>query len=157
MAGTIDVATAYKTHGHVVLRRARRILGTDEAEEVLQEVFVALAEHPRQYQGRSALVTYLYSATTHACLNRLRNKKTRAALLDQKVAPEGEPTTDALGETLAIVRDLLARLPEDLARAAVYYYVDEMTHHEIAEIMGCSRRHVGNLVERFHRAVEEAP
>jgi RNA polymerase sigma factor (sigma-70 family) len=157
MPGTIDVTAAYKTHGNVVLRRARQILGTDDAEEVLQEVFIALAEDPDQFRGQSSLVSYLYSATTHACLNRIRNKKTRAALLTEKVAPSEEPRTDAGGETLAIVRDLLERVPDDLARVAVYYYVDEMTHDEIAEIMGCSKRQVGNLVERFHRAVEELP
>ncbi len=155
MSEPIDVTAAYKTHGNVVLRRARQILGNDDAEEVLQEVFIALAERPMQYEGRSSLVTYLYSATTHACLSRIRNRKRRQALLDVKVAPDTSHNSVARGETLVIVRDLLARVPEDLAQAAIYYYVDEMTHDEIAAMMGCSRRHVGNLVERFHRAVEE--
>jgi DNA-directed RNA polymerase specialized sigma24 family protein len=40
-------------------------------------------------------------------------------------------------------------MPEPLALVAVYYYVDELSHAEIARIMGCSSRHVGNLLERL--------
>jgi DNA-directed RNA polymerase specialized sigma24 family protein len=45
-------------------------------------------------------------------------------------------------------RRLLARLPLELAEVVVYYYVDEMTHDEIAEQIGCSRRQIGNLLAR---------
>jgi RNA polymerase sigma-70 factor (ECF subfamily) len=44
-------------------------------------------------------------------------------------------------------------VPEELAQAAVYYYADEMTHEEIAEVLRCSRRHVGDLLERLHQEV----
>jgi RNA polymerase sigma-70 factor (ECF subfamily) len=40
-------------------------------------------------------------------------------------------------------------LPEPLGHVAVYYYLDELTHEEIAELLGCSRRHVGNLLVRL--------
>jgi DNA-binding transcriptional regulator LsrR (DeoR family) len=36
----------------------------------------------------------------------------------------------------------------------VHYYFDQMTQAEIAEVMGCSRRHVGDLLERFRREME---
>jgi DNA-directed RNA polymerase specialized sigma24 family protein len=55
---------------------------------------------------------------------------------------------------------LLAELPDDLAQAAIHYYIDESTHEEIAMIMGCSRRHVGDLLARVKRwalAREERP
>ncbi len=99
------------------------------------------------------MTTWLYSATTHGCLNRLRNQRTRARLL------EGNPVADTDGgaphaESRAILRDVLARLPDELARAAVYYYADEMTHDEIATVLGCSRRHVGDLIARLHAQVD---
>lgn len=46
------------------------------------------------------------------------------------------------------MRDALAQLPDQEARAAVYFHLDGMTHTEIAELLGCSRRHVGDLLER---------
>jgi hypothetical protein len=65
-----------------VFRRARRLLGNDaDAHEVVQDLFVSLFERPEQFSQRSTLTTFLYSATTHACLNRIRNKKRRLQLL----------------------------------------------------------------------------
>src|SRR5262245_58452645 len=66
------VEQAYRAYGHSVLRRARQMLGDEqEARDVMQEVFVALLDRPLTFEGRSALGTYLYSATTHRCFNRL--------------------------------------------------------------------------------------
>ena len=41
------IAGLYRSHGHVVLRRARTLLGTEsDAREVLQEVFASLVRTP---------------------------------------------------------------------------------------------------------------
>src|SRR4051812_31435375 len=86
----LDLDDVYRRHGPAVLRRARRLLGDDaEAEEALQEVFVSLAARPEQFAGRSAMTTFLYSATTHLCLNRLRDQRRRRALLGQRAANGG--------------------------------------------------------------------
>lgn len=141
-----DVSALYATHGHVVLRRARQILNDEaEAQDVLQEVFMSFLNAPAQFAGSSSVTTFLYSASTNRCLNRLRDGKNRERLL------RGQATTEAIdarSEHLVQMRQLLARLPEELAEIVVYYHLDEMTHEEIADQLGCSRRQVGNLLER---------
>jgi RNA polymerase sigma factor (sigma-70 family) len=144
----------YRVHGPAVFRRARRILGRDaDAHEVLQDVFLSLFEHPEQYAGRSELTTFLYSVTTHACLNRIRNQKNRARLHKDQVEPairlETKTTLDT--EQRIILHHALQAMPEALGQAAVYYLVDGLTHQEIADIMQCSRRHVGDLLERVEK------
>jgi len=135
----LDVEAIYRGHGHAVLRRAQQILASeDEAAEVLQEVFADLIARPVAPDG-PAPSTLLDTATTNACLRRLRHRR-RETPLPAPSAP--------MPDTLAILRSVLARLPEDEARAAVYYHGDGMTHAEIAEVLGCSRRHVGNLLAR---------
>lgn len=137
-----------------MLRRARRILGNEaDAREVVQDVFEALLAHGASFRGESALTTWLYSATTNGCLNRIRNAKTRARLLDARNTPEVAASADA--ELTAIVRNLLSRVPPSLAAIATYYYADEMTQEEIACVLGCSRRHVGDLVDRLHACLRE--
>ena len=152
MSRQLDLERVYRDHAHLVLRRARRILGDEsEAREVLQEVFLSLLDRPEQYEARSSVVTFLYAMTTNASLNRLRNSRRRAALLDRQAAgPAGAAPPAAM---MCEAARLLARMPERLARVAVYYFIDEMTHEEIAEIIGVSRRQVGNLVQQ---AQEEA-
>jgi RNA polymerase sigma factor (sigma-70 family) len=157
MAKDEDIERAYREHGHLVLRRAEQILGDrDEAVDVMQELFTSLMNDPGQFAGRSRLTTWLYSATTHLCLNRIRDRKTRARILAHKVAPGLQGQSGPRAEHVAAVRELLARMPEDLARVTVYYYMDEMTHEEIAELVGCSRRQVGNLLERAHDFARKA-
>ncbi|AKV03314.1 RNA polymerase, sigma-24 subunit, ECF subfamily [Labilithrix luteola] len=144
------IEALYRKHGHAVLRRARRILGNEaDARDVLQDVFASMLDDGSSFRGESAITTWLYSATTHRCLNRIRNTKSRARIL-QRERPSGEVAAPENAENAAIVRDLLTRLPDNLAIAAIHYYVDEMTHDEIAKVLGCSRRHVGDLIERLH-------
>lgn len=84
----LDIEAAYRAHGHLVLRRARTLLGSDaEAQEVLQEVFMTLLDEPDAYGGRSSMTTWLYRVTTNMCLNRMRNARNRQRLLDEHVAP----------------------------------------------------------------------
>jgi RNA polymerase sigma factor (sigma-70 family) len=150
-----DIEAAYRSYGHSVLRRARRILGRDdEAQEVLQEVFASLLDAPEQFAGRSAVSSWLYGAATHRCLNRLRNQRTRRRLLDERVAPAMDQEQETSAESRGDLARLLAGLPDDQATAVIHYYIDEMSHAEIAELMGCSRRHVGNLLERSRSALE---
>lgn len=152
----MDIEELYRSYGHSVLRRARQILGSEEeAAEVLQELFTDLIARPSQFDGRSAPSTFLYAATTHACLSRLRNRRNRLRLIDEHVRPWTTDVDSRSAENASALRGVLALLTDDEARAAVYHYLDGMSHTEIAEVLGCSRRHVGNLLERAVRRLSE--
>jgi RNA polymerase sigma-70 factor (ECF subfamily) len=136
----------YRLHAPAAFRRARRMLGDEaDAHEVVQDVFVSLLQQPEQYAGRSSLATYLYSAVTHACLNRIRGRRTRERLSARAtLPPAGAEPIDA--ERRLVLHEVLREL---LAQVAIYYYVDELTHDEIGQIVGCSRRQVGKLLARL--------
>lgn len=144
------IEDAYRRHGAAVFRRAQQLLGSSaEAHEIVQEVFLGLFENPSQHAGRSSLTTFLYAATTHACLNRLRNHRNRERLLREhaEAGPLGLQHGTSPEEQL-ILRRALAEMPEELAQALVYHCVDGMSQEEIAGLLSCSRRHVGHLLER---------
>jgi RNA polymerase sigma-70 factor (ECF subfamily) len=149
------IAAVYTSHGAMAVRRARAILGDEEeARDIAHEVFVGLLTRPEQFGGRSALSTFIYAATTNLALRRLRDRNRRAQLRDLHVAPARRDARHGpVGENLAVLRDVLRRVPEDLATVAVHVYIDEMSHDEIADVIGCSRRTVGNLLVRFHEKV----
>ena len=152
----LEIEVIYRMYGHSVLRRARQILANDdEAEEVLQEIFVGLVARPGQFDGRSTPSTFLYAVTTHACLARLRDRKNRLRLIDEQVRPWTTDIDPRSADVAVMIRAELAQMPEDEARAVVYYHLDGMSHAEIAEMLGCSRRHVGNLLERIDRRIAE--
>lgn len=152
----LDVEALYRSYGHSVLRRARQILASeDEAAEVLQELFTGLVARPEQFDGRSAPSTFLYAATTHACLSRLRNVRNRRRLIDEQVRPWTSEVDPRSVEAASALRRVLALLTDDEARAAIYHYLDHMSHAEVAEMLGCSPRHVGDLLKRVSRRVSE--
>jgi RNA polymerase sigma-70 factor, ECF subfamily len=146
-AATID--RLYRSHGHVVLRRARLLLGNEaDAQEALQEVFASLLREPHKLRSAASAIPWLYRATTHLCLNQLRNRRTGARLLQEKVAAAVPAALGPKADALSELRSLLSRLPPDAAAAAVYHHLDGMTHAEVAGLLGCSRRQVGYLLER---------
>jgi len=144
-----DLENLYMTHGASVYRRALQLLGNPhDAEEAVQDVFAKVIESIDDFRGDSHVMSWLYRTTTNLCLNRLRNARRRTELVAQHLATAHAGQVPAQADRLSILRELLARMPEELASAAACYYVDEMTQSEIAQVLNCSRRHVGDLLER---------
>ena len=150
----VTLEELYRQHGHVVLRRARALLvEEEEARDIVQEVFLSLLARPGQFGGFSAITTWLYSVTTHACLARLRSRRTRERLLRERPAAMPPATSSVNGESVTLVRQLMVLLPEELAVVAIHYYLDEMTQQEIADQIGGSRRRVGDLLRQIQDVV----
>jgi RNA polymerase sigma factor (sigma-70 family) len=144
----------YRSHGHIVLRRARLLLGSEpDAQEALQEVFTSLLREPQKLRSAGSVVAWLYKATTHYCLNQLRNRRTGARLLEGAIAPATATDPGAGAEALFELRRILSQMPAQVAAAAVHHHLDGMTHAEVAELLGCSRRQVGYLLTRAQRSL----
>lgn len=133
----------YPRYGPALRRKCERLLGCSaEAEDVVQGLFLDLLQlPPERLQGLQ--LPYLYRAATHRCLNRLRSRRRRQALLHQHgdiLAAPGSPSA----EGQVISRDLLAeidrRLDRRSAEIVVYHYVDGMSQGEIADMLAVSRR-----------------
>lgn len=148
-ASAKEVGALFALHGPMVFRRAMRLMGRKEdAEEATQEVFVRVMRSIAQFDGRSSMSTWLYQITTNYCLNQLRDRSRRRELIEQNLLGEEELQQASLTDLL-LLRRLLAEADEKQACAAVYVYLDGMSHEEAAELLGVSKRTVGNLIERF--------
>jgi RNA polymerase sigma-70 factor (ECF subfamily) len=151
-----SIERLYRQYGSFVLRRARVLLGDEQAaKDALQEVFVKAIKAGEQFRGDSSPVTWLYRITTNHCLNSIRDGGRRRALLAEQGPPAEEHHRPAL-ELRLTMRDLLPRIPEDLREIAIYYFVDEMNQDEIASLLGLSRRTIGNRLEAFRAAAQAA-
>lgn len=127
---------------------------TDAARDVLHEIFTSLIERPEQLPVAGSLAAWFYVATTHACLNRLRDVRNRERLIDEK-GPMPSGASHASPYTVAELRRCLAQLTEAEAVATVSFHLGGMSHQQIAELLFCSRRHVGDLLERASARLEE--
>jgi RNA polymerase sigma factor (sigma-70 family) len=123
-----------------ILSKARRLLADeDAAQDVAQEVLLRVLATPEAFAFRQHPLSWLMRVTTNLCLNRLRDQARRNELLnfvDETALPS--PERDLL------VREALERIPQPLHQLAIYYFVEELTHAEIAIRLRVSPRTIGN-------------
>lgn len=155
-----EIEALYRQYGPLVRRRARTILGDDlEAQDAVQEVFVRVLLAMSEFRRQSQPSTWLYRITTNLCLNRIRDGRRRRDRLqrwaDADANPLPAPPSPA-PDVRAVLGNLLARVSDELAEIAVYYFVDEMDQAEIAKLLGVSRRTIGYRLERFDREAQDA-
>jgi RNA polymerase sigma-70 factor (ECF subfamily) len=127
----------------------------DDAEDLLQEVFLQAHRKLSGFRGDSALGTWLYRMTMNQCLDHLRGRQVRmnraTASLDEDQADE--PVAPAPIVPAAVSRVDLERAIESLppgARAAFLLHdVEGFEHREIAQILGISE---GTSKSQVHKA-----
>jgi RNA polymerase sigma-70 factor, ECF subfamily len=158
-ADSQQISLLFDQHGPRVYRRALRLLGNPaDAEEATQEIFIRALGAAQGFRQQSQMTTWLYQITTNYCLNLIRDRSRRAELHEEHVAPmvdDASRADPARPEDLVLIRGLLAAADERQAAAAVYVFVDGMSHEEAASVLGVSKRTVGNLLERFQAWASE--
>ena len=157
MSSGLDLDALYRSHRRMVRRRVLRFVDAQRAPELVQEVFERAVMHQDTFQGRSSPVSWLYQIATRVCLNHLRDTTRRHALLEHwGTPPWGRPSLGADAETACFTAEVWRALPEELLEIGAYHYVDGLTQQEIADMLGVSRRTVGNRLEQLRAAVAQA-
>ena len=151
-----DVGALYARYAPMVYRRCLRFFDPEEAEDAMHEVFVHVMQSIDSYRGESAMSTWLYSVATHQALKRMSKQSRRASLwrenLGELVAPRAQLSSQ---ESATMLAEIWSALPEELLELAMYRHGDGMSHEEIAEVTGMSRRTVGNRLDELHRRVQK--
>ena len=147
----------YRDHHRMVRRRIRRFVHGERADDLVQEVFERAVRHHVDFQGRSSHVTWLYQIATRTCLHHLRDSKRRTELLETWGAPAwSRPSVAADPETRAFLGEVWRLLDDDLLEIGTYHFIDGLTQAAIAEVLGVSRRTVGNRLSALRQQVEAA-
>jgi RNA polymerase sigma-70 factor (ECF subfamily) len=135
-----DVERLCDRYGPMVYRRCLRLLrDEDEAMDACQDVFVRLLERRASLDVRYPS-SLLYRIATNLCLNRIRDRRRRAASAEdatlERIA-SGEDRETATGARLLLER-LFGRQPESSRTIAVLHYLDGLTLVQVAEVVGLS-------------------
>jgi len=126
----------------------------EDASDLTQDVFVRAFKGLRNFKGDSALSTWLYRVGVNACLNRVAIKKADVAPLEaaQHVDANCEdPLEQVLRDERAVeVRQAIEKLPPKQRATLVLRIYQDLSHQEIAEILGST---VGAVKANFFHAL----
>jgi RNA polymerase sigma-70 factor (ECF subfamily) len=145
-------------YGRRVVALARRLLGWSEgADDVAQDVFLAVWQKGRSFRGEAQLWTYLAAIT----VNRSRSTLRRRWLADRTlraIAPfrAQSQAPQALGadETAQAVRAAIARLPQTYREVIVLRYLEELSVRQVAEVLGLRPNTVEVRLSRARKLLE---
>jgi RNA polymerase sigma-70 factor (ECF subfamily) len=153
------LAVIFRRHHGTVYRFSRQMLGSKEAaEDVTQDVFVALTRSAARFDPAAAsLSTYLYGIARNLVLQHYKRRRTRAEVnLDAIAGDDGAfSTVSDPAETIArtqITRQLrlaILRLPVHYREVVVLCELNGVSYEEAAAIAGCP---VGTIRSRLSRA-----
>jgi RNA polymerase sigma-70 factor (ECF subfamily) len=134
-----------------VFRAAYRITGSaQDAEDVLQTVFLRLARRPEGALPVENLPSYLYRSAVNASFDLLR-ARAAAGSVDLDEADGALASPERLQESAEIrsaLRRGLARLAPRAAEIFALRYLEEYDNHEIAKMLGVSRVTVAVTLHR---------
>jgi RNA polymerase sigma-70 factor (ECF subfamily) len=155
----------YEAHVDFVWRMACRLgVRQQAAEDVVQEVFLAVHRRLAEFEGRSSVRTWLVGIIRLVLLERRRSMRHKA--LDNVPAPQASPDLDAIedvatggphehaahAEALRLLYELLDGLDEDKREVFVLVELEQMPVVEVAAALGVN---VNTVYSRLRLAREK--
>lgn len=153
-----ELVDRYKDRIHWMVRR---MIGSLEAEDLTQEVFLRAYQAFPRFRSGSKFSTWIYKIARNLCLSELRKRGRRGEHVS--LEEEGEErihgllpgTRGSLEEQLERqdlsrnIRELVERLPVHYREVLTLFYTNQARYEEIAEIMEIP---IGTVKTYIHRA-----
>ena len=130
----------------------RYVNNHEDANDLAQEVFLKAWRAISRFRGESSLSTWLYRIAVNACLNFRALRRLPLQELPDGL-PDPLPGAAARVESEAEarrVREAVARLPEKQRATLILKVYHELTHEEVAGILGST---VGTVKANFFHAL----
>ena len=154
--GAFDLVV--ERHRRSVYHLCCRFVGNHEdASDLSQDVFLRAYRGLRSFRGQSSLATWLYRIGVNVCLSRVSakaplEKMTESIEERQYIDTRSESASERLlkEERGARVRAAIAELPRKQRATLILRMYHEMSHQEIAQVLGSS---VGAVKANFFHAL----
>jgi RNA polymerase sigma-70 factor, ECF subfamily len=154
------IAILYRRHSPLIYRFTLRLSrNTAIAEEITQEVFLALLRHPNRYDPqRGNLTTWLCGIARRQLWRHLERSQRFVPIdsPDSDAEPFDPPSPDddpaqhlTRAEAVAAVRQGLDELPLLLREVIVLCELEELTYQQVSLILAIP---IGTVRSRLHRA-----
>jgi RNA polymerase sigma-70 factor (ECF subfamily) len=127
-----------------------------KAEDVTQQVFLKIFTKI-SFRGDSEFTTWLYRMTINACIDETRKSRRWFGLNDwfyDDQSPSLDETirSEEIGEQ---VQRVVGSLKPEYRLPIVLKYVEGLSYHQIADVLGCSIGTVSSRLNRAHKMLAE--
>jgi RNA polymerase sigma-70 factor (ECF subfamily) len=141
-----------RNHEDRVFSVCIRILGDREkALDATQDTFLTVFRKASQFEGRSAVGTWIYRIAVNACYDQLRKTQRRPTeSLPEHVDPT-DPSAEEAIESAALrpeIESALSQLPADFRNAVILADLEGLPLPEVADVLGVP---VGTVKSRVFR------
>lgn len=141
-----------------VYRLVRRmVIDHDDADDLVQEIFIKVYNNLENFQGESQLFTWMYRIATNECLRFLDKKRKRYFLpiadVNSELAHKLESSQYVNGDEIQLkLQKAVLTLPDKQRAVFHMKYYENLKYETIAEITGTS---IGSLKASYHHAVKK--
>lgn len=137
-----------KLYAPLVRYALMHVRDEDEAEDVVQQLFVKLWQQRASHQAQQ-IKSYLYRSVYHECVNRARHNQVKGHYMEQNLKQLNEAATraDEASEEKELSKRIstaLESLPEQCGKAFKLSRFHHLSYAEIAQVMGISVKTVEN-------------
>ena len=136
----------------------RMVLNHDDANDIVQNVFIKAWTNLHNFRGDAKLSTWLFKIAVNESINFLNKEKHRVQSTgdseeESSLLRNLEADSFFDGDALQLqLQEAIAKLPEKQRLVFNMRYYDEMKYEEMSDILGTS---VGALKASYHHAVKK--
>ena len=136
-----DLAATYREHYGFVWRSLRRLGVPDGAvDDAVHDVFVVAARRLKEFEGRAAITSWLFSVAVHVSQHQRRaiaRRRRRREAIARHTEATGQPR-DAYAQQDAAhtLHALLDHLDDGQRHVFILMELEQMTGREVAQILG---------------------
>jgi RNA polymerase sigma factor (sigma-70 family) len=116
------------------------------ADDLVQETFLRVMRHARNFKGESRFTTWLYRIARNVCVDDNARGQRNADLV---LPPAAD---DAQDDRVELLECALKQLSPDAREALVLSRWHDLPYGELAQVLGCSE---GAARVRVHRAIRQ--
>lgn len=146
-----ELVNLYK--GKLFTMLVRMVHSEDEAEDLLQETFVRVWEHRRNFDDRYCFSTWVYTIAMNLGKNELRKRRKVKflAMFDRENNPieVEDPQAEHSGGLSVLIDRAVGKLPARYREAFELRDLQELSYEEIGDVLGVP---VGTVKSRVNRA-----
>lgn len=138
-----------KYHKSLCFFAFKYLKASEDAEEVVQSVFLKIYEKGLSFDGYDDVRAFLYKSVYNACLNFLRSRErqvNRDTLYFSQFTQEAEPHINDIlrAELITILNQELTHIPKIQADVIKMSYFEELSNEEIAKTLNLSIQTIKN-------------